>query len=202
MKILIAEDDLPSRRILQVSLEKLGQSVVSASDGEEAWEYLADQPADVIVSDWMMPRLDGLELCHRVRQRAQVRYVYFILLTARTGHENYLQAMESGVDDFLSKPLRMEELTIRLRVAERIIGYIGEVRELKRLLPICAYCKRIRDDQAYWHDIESYMRAVTGSDFSHGICPECYESQVKPELDQLEEEHRGREGGPAGKDSG
>ncbi|MEW6304151.1 MAG: response regulator [Verrucomicrobiota bacterium] len=188
MKIVIAEDDPVSQKILRVTLEKLGHTVVAANHGREAWEALLATKAKIIVSDWMMPEMDGLELCRKIRARPAKEYVYFIMLTARTGATNYHQAMDAGVDDFLTKPLSHEELTIRLRVAGRILEFIDQIRELKRLLPICMYCKKIRDDQDYWHQVEAYLHDHTGTDFSHSICPECYETQVKPQLKALQDE--------------
>jgi YesN/AraC family two-component response regulator len=94
-------------------------------------------------------------------------------------------AAEAGVDDFLTKPLDMSELWTRLRVAERILNYTTQVRQLEELLPICSYCKKIRDDQNYWQQMEGYINERTGSEFSHSICPDCYTRVVLPELDQL-----------------
>ena len=87
--------------------------------------------------------------------------------------------MDAGVDDFLPKPLDREAITMRLRVAERIVEFATQLRQLKELLPICMYCKKIRDDENYWHAVESYISQQTGSNFSHGICPECFEKHVK-----------------------
>lgn len=182
MKILIAEDDPIGQQIARATIEQLGHEVTVTNDGEEAWNVLLKQPVHVIVSDWMMPRFDGLELCTKVRARPGTGYVYFILITARSGRADYRKAMETGVDDFLAKPLLGDELLIRLRVAERIIKFMGQVRELKRLLPICSYCKRIRDDKDYWHGIETYIHAQTGADFSHGICPDCREKVMSSEV--------------------
>src|SRR3989344_56443 len=105
MKILIAEDDLVSQRVLQLALEKMGHKVILANDGAEAWEIFDHDPTRIVVSDWMMPNVDGLELCKRIRARAATDYAYLILLTARVGKENYHEAMRQGVDDFLTKPL-------------------------------------------------------------------------------------------------
>jgi DNA-binding response OmpR family regulator len=185
VKILVAEDDVVSQKVLKLNLERLGHEVVTANDGAAAWVAFDREPVRIVVSDWMMPEIDGLGLCERVRGRAATEYTYFILLTAKTGKENYQLAMQTGVDDFLSKPLDRDELVNRLRVAERILGFTTQIRQLKSLLPICAYCRKIRDDQNYWQQIESYIHQHTGSDFSHSICPECYETVVKPELAAL-----------------
>lgn len=178
MKILIAEDDVVSVKVLQLTLEHEGHEVVVANDGEEAWRLFDQEPVRVVVSDWMMPGIDGLDLCRRVRGRPKTDYTYFILLTAiNTGRESLRRAMDAGIDDFLSKPLDREVISMRLRVADRILEYARQIRILKDLLPICMYCKRIRDDGDYWQQVESYLHEHTGSNFSHGICPDCFTRQ-------------------------
>ncbi len=175
MRILIAEDDFVSVKVLQLTLEQEGHEVVVAGSGDRAWALYDADPVRVIVSDWMMPGMDGLELCRMVRGRPKTDYTYFILLTAlNTGRANLRIAMDAGVDDFLSKPLDREVISMRLRVADRILDYARQIRILKDLLPICMYCKRIRDDGDYWQQVESYIHAHTGSNFSHGICPDCF----------------------------
>jgi sigma-B regulation protein RsbU (phosphoserine phosphatase) len=193
MKILFVEDDPTTRRILQTTMQSFGHETTVAEEGEQAWAALLKSPVQVIVSDWMMPGLDGLELCKRVRTRQRKEYTYFILLTARTEKDDYHLAMDAGVDDFLVKPLETDELRIRLRVAERILNFIGQVRELKRLLPICSYCKKIRDDKDYWHQIDTYIRTQMGADLSHSICPDCYEQFIKPQLSSLSDETGGHD---------
>src|SRR5476651_2396170 len=179
MKILIAEDDPVSVKILQFTLQHFGHEVVTASNGTEAWEEFDREPVRVIVSDWMMPGLDGLELCQKVRERTKTEYTYFILLTAiNTDRDNLRKAMDAGIDDFLTKPLDREAILMRLRVAERILEYTTQIRQLKELIPICMYCKRVRDDTNYWDQVEHYIHEHTGSNFSHGICPACFETQI------------------------
>lgn len=186
VKILTVEDDPVARTVLRQALKKLGHEVVEAHDGESAWELLQQEPVRVVVSDWMMPRSDGLELCRRVRGRTGTEYLYFILLTSRdASQDNQTAAADAGVDDFLTKPLDLPELWMRLRVAERILRYTTQVRQLEEMLPICSYCKKIRDDQNYWQQLEGYISERTGSDFSHSICPDCYQRVVVPELDQI-----------------
>ncbi len=186
MKILAVEDDAVARAVLRQALRRLGHDVVEAHDGEAAWKMLETEPVRVVVSDWMMPHRDGLELCRRIRARTGTEYIYFILLTSRDAtQENQTAAADAGVDDFLTKPLDLPELWTRLRVAERILRYTTQVRQLEEMLPICSYCKKIRDDHNYWQQLEGYISERTGSDFSHSVCPDCYKRVVIPELEQL-----------------
>lgn len=189
MKILAVEDDLVARKILVQALHRLGHEVAEASDGVEAIHALELQPVRVIVSDWLMPEMDGLDLCRRIRGRVNAEYTYFILLTSRTAdHANQREAIEAGVDDFLTKPLDLQELWMRLRVAERILRYATQVQLLEAFLPICSYCKKVRDDHNYWQQIEGYINQRTGSEFSHSICPDCYTRIIVPELERLKAE--------------
>ena len=188
VKILTVEDDAVARALLRQALRRLGHEAVEALDGEAAWEVLqkADNGVRVVVSDWVMPNSDGLELCRKIRQRVGAEYVYFILLTSRDATtDNQTTAADAGVDDFLTKPLDVSELWTRLRVAERILRYTTQVRQLEEMLPICSYCKKIRDDQNYWQQLEGYISERTGSDFSHSVCPDCYQRVVMPELAQI-----------------
>jgi DNA-binding response OmpR family regulator len=186
MKILAVEDDAVARAVLRQALRRLGHEVVEAGDGESAWQLLLKEPVRVVVSDWLMPKLDGLELCRRVRGRPGAEYTYFILLTGNDATaDNQREAADAGVDDFLTKPLNFEELWNRLRVAERILRYATQVKQLEEMLPICSYCKKIRDDQNYWQQIEGYINERTGSEFSHSVCPDCYQRVVLPELESL-----------------
>jgi sigma-B regulation protein RsbU (phosphoserine phosphatase) len=178
-KILIAEDDPISAKVLEAALTRFGYEPVIAYDGVEAWDTFNQEPARLIVSDWMMPHLDGLGLCEKVRARAQTPYTYFILLTAnRTSADNYEVATAAGVDDFLVKPLDREAIRMRLRVAERILKFTAQIRQLQELIPVCTYCHKVRNEHDYWDRVESYIQKETGSRFSHGACPDCYATQV------------------------
>jgi phosphoserine phosphatase RsbU/P len=186
MKVLAVEDDAVARGVLRQALKRLDYDVVEASDGRAAWELLQHEPVRVVVSDWNMPQMDGLELCRQIRRRPGAEYTYFILLTSNTAnHENRREAADAGVDDFLTKPLDFDDLWMRLRVAARILRYATQVRQLEEMMPICSYCKKIRDDQNYWQQIEGYINQRTGSEFSHSVCPDCYTRVIVPELEQL-----------------
>ena len=179
-RILIAEDDPVSARILQVTISKFGYDPIIARDGVEAWERFTEEPVRLIISDWMMPEMDGLELCEKVRARAHTPYTYFILLTANhTSAENYALATAAAVDDFLTKPLDREAIRMRLVVAERILKYTAEIRQLQAMIPMCVYCRKVRDEQDYWEQVETYIQRETGSRFSHGACPGCFEKEIE-----------------------
>jgi PleD family two-component response regulator len=189
MKILIAEDEKISRRLLETTLTKAGHEVVAVEDGLKASESIRKVVPDMLVTDWMMPELDGVELCHQVRSLNLPSYVYIILLTSLTQKENIIQGLDAGADDYVTKPFERTELLARVRAGERVIQLeralrqknkelsetLAHVKQLKGLLPICMFCKKIRNDENYWQKVEEYLVEHTGADFSHSICPECLE---------------------------
>jgi phosphoserine phosphatase RsbU/P len=186
IKVLAVEDDAVARKVLCQALSQLGYDAVPAKDGEDAWGKLQDENIRIVVSDWLMPEVDGLELCRRIRAKDKQDYVYFILLTGVDATDtNQREAAEAGVDDFLTKPLNYSNLWMRLRVARRILSYTKQLQQLEELMPICSYCKKIRDDKNYWQQIEGYINERTGSEFSHSICPDCYQRVVLPEIEAL-----------------
>ncbi len=128
MRVLIAEDDLISARVLAKALETLGYEVAQASDGEAAWQRLQQERSPLVITDWMMPGMDGIELCRRIRSRPGP-YTYVILLTARDNCEDRQEALRIGADDFLTKPLDRNELAARLQVAQRILNMQAELEQ-------------------------------------------------------------------------
>jgi DNA-binding response OmpR family regulator len=189
MRILIAEDEGVSRVVLGTKLKELGHDVVEARDGTEAWSIFEEEHPRIIITDWMMPGMDGGELSQAVRAQVDQPYTYIIVLTSLSGKGSYLEAMDAGADDFLTKPVDMDELTARLKVAERVLALQTEVQLMQRLLPICMYCKKIRDqeadweEQTNWQDLESYVKERGDIQLSHGICKDCYEKQIDLETD-------------------
>lgn len=197
MDILIAEDDPISRRTLEVMLRKWGHHVVVVSDGLAAYQVLCrDDAPPVAVLDWMMPEMDGLTVCRRLRQEAGKRSVYVILLTARGEKADIVAGLDSGADDYIIKPFDRDELQARVNVglrmaalqkslAERVVELeeaLARVKQLQGLLPICCYCKCIRNDDNYWQRVEEYIVQHSGAQFSHGICPKCFDTVVKSQL--------------------
>jgi diguanylate cyclase (GGDEF)-like protein len=120
MRIIIAEDDTIPRMILKTAVESLGHECISCIDGLDAWTKWQSEPSDVIISDWIMPGLDGLELCHRIRESSLSSYTYFIVLSTLADRAHYLEGMQAGADDYLTKPLNVDELRVRLISAHRV----------------------------------------------------------------------------------
>lgn len=191
-QVLIAEDDFISRKLLEANLTQMGYGVSIAENGEDAWQQFNAQPTRIVVSDWLMPGMDGLELCQKIRARENTDYTYFIMLTANIGEDdNYFMAMDSGVDDFLTKPLDRNQLQIRLRVAERILRSTSRIQSLETMLTICAYTKRINFPEEGWQTIEDFLSNHFGIQLSHGVDPGYYETHIKPELARLTAKHTG-----------
>lgn len=197
MRILVAEDDPVSRRVLESLLPKLGYDVTSVSDGKSACQVLESENAPrLALLDWMMPEMDGVDICRRVRATMTKVPPYIILLTAKTGKESIVEGLESGADDYVTKPFDRAELRARLQVGCRVLALqstltdrveelesaLIQVKQLQGLLPMCSYCKKIRDDRNYWQKVETYIASRSEARFSHGICPDCYETVMR-ELD-------------------
>jgi phosphoserine phosphatase RsbU/P len=178
MKILAVEDDGASRLLLERMLRNWGHEVTVSENGHRAFEVFSSDKFDVVVSDWMMPEADGLDLCRKIRALKRQEYCYFILVTARSRQENLAEGMEAGADDYLTKPIDTSELRMRLQVAQRIISLTSDIRMLRGLLPMCAWCKSIRDEQNLWESIEHYIEGHSSAELTHAICPRCLEKQM------------------------
>jgi sigma-B regulation protein RsbU (phosphoserine phosphatase) len=192
MKILIAEDDPVSRRLLEVTLTGWGYQVQVTADGRTACQALqVAGPPQLALLDWMLPEMDGLEICRRVRSTQAGRAIYIILLTTRSRKEDVIAGLDGGADDYVTKPFDREELRARLRAGCRIVELqlslaermaeleesLARIKQLNGLLPICAWCKKVRDDQNYWQEVECYVASHSEAQFTHGICPACLEKQ-------------------------
>jgi len=197
---LIAEDDAVSRCLLEATLTKWGYEVIVTTDGLQALEVLSrpDAPALAIL-DWMMPGLDGSQVCLKARALAGERFLYMILLTAKGRKEDIVEGLTAGADDYVVKPFDRAELKARMNAGERILRLqvelavrvrelelaLTNVKLLQGLLPICCYCKKIRDDKNYWQQVDTYVADHSEAQFTHGICPDCRDKFVQPELERL-----------------
>ena len=200
MRILIAEDDSVSRHILTSNLANWGHEVVTSVNGLEAWRASQEEDAPrLAILDWMMPGMEGPEVCRRIRELPATVPPYIILLTARQGAKEVVEGMQAGADDYLTKPYHRDELRVRLQVGVRMIELqtkladrigkleeaLDQVKRLQGIIPICGYCKKIRDDHDYWQNVESYVATHSEAEFSHSVCPSCFVQIVQPQLDSF-----------------
>jgi phosphoserine phosphatase RsbU/P len=201
MRILIGEDDPVSRLMLEATLRKWDYDVESVEDGDAALARLkqADAPS-IAVLDWMMPGLDGVDVCRLVRAEAAAPAPYLILLTTKSRKEDLVEGLQAGADDYVTKPFDRDELRARLQVGVRVVTLqrsladrvaalqiaLTRVKQLQGLLPICSYCKKIRNDDNYWQQVEGYISSHTDVRFSHGICPDCF-TKAEAEIEQMGE---------------
>ena len=190
MKILIAEDDPVSRRILETALIKWGYEVSVTVDGDQAWAAMRrhDSPS-LAVLGLLMPGIGGLEICRRVRELPSDTPPYLILLTALSSKEDVVRGIQAGANDYVSKPFDREELKVRIGVGVKMLslqkalslrvkeleGALAKVKQLQGIVPICSYCKQVRDDQNFWQKVEDYISDHADVQFTHGICPGCYD---------------------------
>jgi sigma-B regulation protein RsbU (phosphoserine phosphatase) len=191
MQILIADDDAISRSLARAALSGTGCEIVSVSDGNAAWAAIESRhQATLLVLDRVMPGIDGIELCSRARRTGPFPPLHILMVTSAGEPADITAGLDAGADDYLTKPYNREELRARAGVGLRMLALqenlarrvseleeaIASVKQLRGLLPMCSYCKKIRVDDNYWQQLESYISDRSDAEFSHGICPECYPS--------------------------
>jgi CheY-like chemotaxis protein len=248
MKILIVDDVATVRTVLRMALQSRGHQILEAVDGQEALAILAREKVDGVVSDILMPNVDGFRLCYEIRNRDELRHLPIVIVTKTyTTDADRKLALTAGADEYMLKPAsadaivdallrhlhaprtrvitdqsanhengmlkqysqslvaKLEKRNIELegaldlikelnasleqRVTERtaeLTKALAQVKELSGLLPICSYCKRIRDDKNYWASVESYITHHSRAKFNYGFCPECFEKHVLPMLDEFD----------------
>lgn len=202
LRVLVADDEPVSRTVVGAMLRKAGYEVTFAHDGEQAWAELSGaNPPSIALLDWEMPGLAGPEVVERIRARGDQAPTYVILLTSRDSSADIVTGLKAGANDYVTKPANEDELVARVNVGARVVELqaalaervrsleeaLANVKALQTLLPMCAYCKAIRNDQNYWEKVETYFHDHSGVSFSHSYCPTCYDRFVKPQLDALED---------------
>jgi CheY-like chemotaxis protein len=212
MHVLIADDDRIAAAVLSRTLQQWNYDVAVVADGAEAWRNLQAAQSNgtptLAILDWMMPHLEGVEVCRRVRRELPLANMYLMLLTSLESRSDIVAGLDAGADDYLVKPCDPGELRARVNVGvrvltlqERLADHVGELREalasvkhLHGLLPICTYCKRIRGDDQYWTQVESYVSARSDAQFSHAICPPCAQ-KLNQEIDEYQRKKQAGESG-------
>ena len=194
MEILIADDEAVPRMVLERTLREWGHDVIAVSEGLSAADILLNKDAPAMaILDWMMPGMEGPEICRRARTFGNPVPTYCILLTAKDDIDDVVRGLDSGADDYVTKPFDRNELRSRIMVGFRVVelqrGLVARVRELEcavarekllqGLLPLCAWCKQIRNDGLYWQSVEKYLTETSNLRFTHCICPTCYSEQIE-----------------------
>ena len=191
MRVLIADDDAALRHGLQVQLARWGYEPIVCADGTAAREVInGPSPPPLAILDRSMPGIDGIDLCKEIRSNPELRSMYVVLLTAHDTRDEMVDGLSHGADEYITKPFDWTVLRARVTTGARIAALqqsleqrvrelqqaLDMVRQLSGLLPICSYCKRIRRDEGgSWQQLEAYLSEHSEAEFSHGICPECYE---------------------------
>jgi DNA-binding response OmpR family regulator len=199
VRILLADDDAPTLHVLERIVRRAGHEPLLAHDGEEAWAAFQREPVECVVTDWGMPKSNGIELCRAIRAAKDRSWAYVVLLTGRTEKADVLEGIEAGADDFVTKPFNADVLRAKIHAAGRVLGLerrlrdrvadlevaLAEVKTLRGLIPICMYCKKVRDEAEAWQAVEHYVAHHSDAVFSHGVCPTCYEEVVDPMLQSV-----------------
>jgi phosphoserine phosphatase RsbU/P len=191
MQILIADDDAISRRLATHALSGCGADVTVAEDGQGAWSLIQERTqSTVLILDRMMPGIDGVDLCKSARLLPSFPPLYILMVTSASETTDITTGLDAGADDYVIKPFKAAELRARAQVGMRMVALqesmarrlaeleqaLANVKQLRGLLPMCSYCKKIRVDDKYWQQLEGYLSEHSDAEFSHGICPECFPS--------------------------
>lgn len=200
MKILVADDQATNRKLLRAILTAEGFDVQEARDGGEALAILQTTAEPLVaLIDWQMPVHTGIDVCREARRGANAGQLFLILVTVRDRTVDIVEGLQAGANDYVTKPFEPAELLARVRVGRQMVELqatlvrrvqelevaMADVRQLRSFLPICSYCKKIRDDQNYWQQIETYLAEHADVRFSHSVCPGCFEHHLQPQLKKL-----------------
>ena len=171
--VLIVDDSPLNLQVLGNTLRENGYKLAAAKSGSEALDFVQKKIPDLILLDIMMPEMDGYEVCKKLKEDENTKKIPVIFLTARTDTDSIVRGFEAGGVDYVVKPFNPAELLARVKTQIKLKQAFDEIRTLKGFIPICANCKKIRDDKGYWESVEEYIGKHSDAVFSHSICPEC-----------------------------
>ncbi len=200
MKILVADDNRSNCMLLQALLDGQGHELVFASNGKEALDAIKKMKEPFVgLIDWEMPEMVGPEVCRQARKLRAAPPMFLLLVTVRDRKEDIVTGLQAGANDYVTKPFHKEEMLARVRIGVQMVELqrnllervkelsdaLARVKTLNGLLPICGFCKKIRNDSDYWQQVEEYIAKHSDVQFSHSICPECFEIHLRPQLEQM-----------------
>ncbi len=184
MRVLVVDDDPVIRSVVGAGLNALKHEVTSCDSGTKAWEHLLQEHFPVVILDWTMPGMDGIQLTKTLRAAPRPSYTYVIMLTGHSKREHFLTGVRAGVDAFLVKPLDGALLEAQLTIAARIVGLQDHTRRLESIMTVCSYCKKVHSHEQ-WMPMEQYVKEELKTLPSHTFCPTCFKERVEPEMRQF-----------------
>ncbi|MBU0992759.1 MAG: response regulator [Proteobacteria bacterium] len=187
--ILIVDDNPQNIKVLGTIIGKAGYEVAIAMKGKDALLMLEKETPDLILLDIMMPEMDGYEVCAHIKSNKKTCDIPVIFLTAKRETDDLVRAFNVGGVDYVTKPFNANELLMRVRTHVELKLAREEIRTLKGIIPICANCKKIRDDKGFWDQVETYITKHTEAKFSHGLCPVC-EKNLYGDKEWYHKKHR------------
>ena len=196
-KVLVTDDDPEILLLTTTVLRRAGYNVVEASSGKECLEAVRSHHPDLVVLDVMLPDMTGVEVCRLIKEDSELKHTFVILASGiQVSSDSQAEGLNIGADGYIVRPISNKEVVARVQSIERIKRAedalrekerqqekliselqeaLAEIKTLKGFIPICASCKKIRDDEGYWNQLEAYISKHTDAVFSHGLCPECAE---------------------------
>ncbi|MCP5046109.1 MAG: response regulator [bacterium] len=176
--ILIIDDNSQNLRVLGNILRENGYGLVVAKSGPQGLKFLHREKPELILLDIMMPQIDGYQVCETIKSDPLTKHIPVIFLTARTDTQSIVKGFDVGAVDYVTKPFQAAELLARVKTHIDLKRTREEVKQLKEILPICCMCKKVRDDEGFWHQVEVYFKRHAKTDFSHGYCPDCFKKTM------------------------
>ncbi|MDY0360753.1 MAG: response regulator [Desulforegulaceae bacterium] len=171
--IMVVDDNSKNLQVVGKILYKNGYDLSLLGDGKSVLELAREKQPDLILLDIMMPVMDGFEVCQLLKNDELTKNIPVIFLTAKTDEDDIVKGFETGGVDYIKKPFNPRELLARVNTHVELKRSREEIKTLKGFIPICACCKKIRDDKGFWEDVEKYIEERSYAKFSHGMCPDC-----------------------------
>ncbi len=186
--ILIVDDNPQNIQVLGNIIENGDYELAIATNGEDALDLLQVEKPDLVLLDIMMPEMDGYEVCKKIKENKKTKDIPVIFLTAKRELDDLIKAFNVGGVDYVTKPFNADELLARVKTHVELKKAREEIQTLRGIIPICASCKKIRDDKGFWNQVETYIANRTDVQFSHGMCPDCNEKYYSKWYERIKSE--------------